>query len=744
MSRPARVRFWTVLGIFAALLAVLIVRRSRDSSENPLPSPKDALAVLEEYESLQARQYWAPELRAQQLGQILDQLWNRINASNNKLEVLASLQFPLILPRIANLVQQELPHGIRVITPSGGGWRDIIAEHSAAGWELAQCEFRQISFSTNQAGKGVASGYYVSGHLMNPRTGERAIVEGNVTIGWNEQPDLPPIREVDARHVRIRLRRGPPAFEPVLNEAITPPEGSYFIDPLIVWDLDGDGASEILLAARNICYQRGANGAWSARALLDHDPGLIFTAMLGDFTGDGAVDYLCAKFEGLFLSEGSKEGRFAEPLRLVWAAEPRLKYAQVLTAGDVDADGDLDLFLGQYKVPYSKGQMPFPYFEANDGYPSFLLVNDGAGRFSDATSAAGLAAKRARRVYSASLADLDRDADLDLVVVSDFSGVDAYENDGQGKFKDITGRKFDETHGLGMAHAFADFNRDGLLDFLMIGMNSPTADRLASLGLDRPYDTPDARMRQRVTYGNRLLMGEPDGTLKHTALSGEVARTGWSWGAAAQDFDNDGYPDLYIANGHETRALVQEYEPEFWLHDIYVGNSRENSLAHAYFQQKYARTRGRGYSYGGYEKNRFFLNLGGTNFVETAFLFGLALEQDSRNVAADDLNGDGKLDLIVTTFEVWPETKQTLRVFENRLPDTGHWVSHSFKPAPGFFGARVEVEGAGAHVLATGDSYRTQQPLKIHVGLGNATNSPALRVHAIGSPAIDRGAGQAD
>ena len=52
-----------------------------------------------------------------------------------------------------------------------------------------------------------------------------------------------------------------------------------------------------------------------------------------------------------------------------------------MTAGDIDNDGDVDLWIGQYKISYVGGQMPTPYFDANDGFPAFLLVNDGSGKF---------------------------------------------------------------------------------------------------------------------------------------------------------------------------------------------------------------------------------------------------------------------------------------------------------------------------------------------------------------------------
>ena len=61
-----------------------------------------------------------------------------------------------------------------------------------------------------------------------------------------------------------------------------------------------------------------------------------------------------------------------------------------MTTGDVDLDGDLDLFIGQWKEPYLKGSMPTPYYDANDGYPDALLINDGKGNFTDGTKNAGL------------------------------------------------------------------------------------------------------------------------------------------------------------------------------------------------------------------------------------------------------------------------------------------------------------------------------------------------------------------
>src|SRR6185295_9914607 len=263
------------------------------------------------------------------------------------------------------------------------------------------------------------------------------------------------------------------------------------------------------------------------------------------FDGDGAADFLCAKFEGLVLFKGSLKGTFDEPGALVWSVNPHLKYAQVLTCADIDHDGDLDVWLGQYKPPFTRGQMPTPCYDANDGYPAYLLLNDGRGNFKDATAAAGLEKKRWRRTYSGSFADLDSDGSPDLVVVSDFAGVDLYKNDGRGHFTDVTGRWLDEPHAAGMAHAITDVNRDGLLDLLVIGMHSPTVDRLAHQELTRPGLADDAALHTELMHGNRLYLGQRAGGFRQGALSGSIARSGWSWGCSAFDFDNDSYPDVY-------------------------------------------------------------------------------------------------------------------------------------------------------------------------------------------------------
>jgi len=684
---------------------------------------------------------------------VFERWWDALNAAPDKSAVLAGLPMgELTVPEWG--APEQPGHGIEVRKPSGRGstcssnqWQQVLAEARQAGWQLAQTEFRHNQFEVDAQGQPRQSVFQFTANLDNPRSNERASLNGDLRVDWAAERPAEGgrhVQRIDARGLTLQTRRGDPPFRRVLHESVAPPTGSFFIDPLILRDLDGDGLPEIVLAAKNLVFRRRADGSYAPAPLCRQDPGLICAAVIADFDRDGAADFLCARFEGLDLYRGSTQGTFDEPSQPAWRIESHLKYGQVLTCGDVDHDGDLDVWLGQYKGPYTRGQMPTPYYDANDGDPAYLLLNDGRGQFRDATEAAGLGAKRWRRAYSGSFVDLDEDGDLDLLAVSDFAGVDLYANDGRGRFRDVTSAWLAESRGFGMAHTLGDFNRDGRLDFLVTGMHCPAALRIHHLGLTRPERPDYAAMIPRMTAGSRLYLGavgSPGGAAEAgsrfrcgSEMNAPIAHSGWSWGCSTFDFDNDGFADVAIATGHDSRESVRDYEPEFWRHDIYVGTSKDDVVRQAYFGSKSARTRGRGMSYGGYEKNRLFWNQGGRAFLEIGHSMGVALEQDSRNVVTDDLDGDGRPDLVVTTFESWPEVKQTVQAYLNTLPEAGQWIGVRFRESaggPSPVGARVTLRqpgGTQVRYLVTGDSHRAQHDTVAHFGLGSAAEVEAIEV----------------
>ena len=504
---------------------------------------------------------------------------------------------------------------------------------------------------------------------------------------------------------------------------------------MLLYDLDRDGFTDVvMIRAARVLWNRGSAGFELGR-LLEHPPLLTEPAGVADFAGDGHPDLLAARARGdLVLYTGDAQGRFLGAARATVFDEPLLA-PSVLTAGDIDGDGDLDVWLAQYKPAYAEGQMPAPFYDANDGYPAYLLLNDGDANFAPATLEAGLGAKRFRRTYAGSFVDLDSDADLDLLVVSDYAGVDLYHNDGTGRFTDANHTLLADRHLFGMSAAFADYDLDGRLDFFVAGMGSTTARRLNALGLSRP-DRPDvSEMRMRMGYGNRLYLASDEGW-REPDFADQVARTGWTWGTTAFDFDNDGDPDLFAANGNESGESTVDYCSNFWSHDIYDGVSEPDPQLAGLFAEVSQELRSGEESWDGYQKNHLLMNRGGEGFIDVAFLLGVADAFDSRSAVSADLDRDGRVDLVVT--ESLGSEGEKLHIYRNRLDTGNSWIGVELREqADGVspLGASVHLRTSKrTHVgrVVTGDTLMGQHATTVHFGLGKTERVEAIEVRWTG------------
>lgn len=455
---------------------------------------------------------------------------------------------------------------------------------------------------------------------------------------------------------------------------------------------------------------------------------------------------LAAAVLAALAAPGAAQRQFEELGKRGLPADGDVAAAMVL--GDVDGDGDLDLWLAQYKPAYVGGQMPSPYYDANDGYPAYLLVNDGSGNLTAQTHGAGLAEKRYRRTYASSLVDLDDDGDLDLLVVSDYAGIDLFHNDGTGHFTDATGTLQADPKLFGMSAAFADYDLDGRLDFFVAGMASTTARRLEALGLWRA-EQPEARsMRMRMAFGNRLYLAG-DAGWHEPSFREQVARTGWTWGTTALDFDNDGDPDIFAANGHQSGESTKDYCETFWSHDIYDGQSEPDPTLASLFEEESQGLVSGAESWDGHQKNHLLMNRGGTGFVDVAFLLGVADEFDSRAAVSADLDRDGRMDILVT--QDLGGQGEVLHVYRNTLETGHHWIGVVLQEQGGGtspVGASVSVRTADrTHVgrVVTGETLMGQHAPTLHFGLGDAERVEAIEVQwldgsrqLVREPEIDR------
>ena len=765
MTKTVTTRTLWIVGLLVLVVIISRWRASRPPAEptskgvglNRSISDADALAFirLDERERSFGTGVWRDEILAQQCENRFLDLWNQLNQvkpSDNGLLLLSSLPIPRIqMPR--NRDYNRLDQGIEIWhwhTNKSGGIATsdytetnslLVLSHLAQiGWKLDRTSWKLVNFRPGRENKQTTSEgiLEVRATMNHPQLNSKAVVKTRLKFSWKSElnSQATPASELGEAFSNFQIldlevtrRAGRPGAIEVFSKEFHPPEYGLFVDPLLAADLDQDGRSEILLPGAKLGLKM--RGETFQEFLLDLPfMSRICAAVAIDQDQDGWLDLLVATDQGLFLAQNNKSGVLVPNTTPLWKPSTPLKHAQVLSAADIDGDGDLDLWLGQYKLPYQGGQFPTPYFDANDGFPSYLLRNDGPGKhqFTDVTAPAGLSSKRHRRTYAASFADIDNDRDQDLILTSDFAGLDVFLNTGTGVFQDVTTQFMDDRHLFGMGHAIMDINHDGLMDFLALGMTSATASRLDSLNIDRPFGNqlfPKSK-RASMSYGNRLFLGV-EGLLRFSNLSEQIRDSGWSWGVTVMDFDNNGLPDIAISNGHETRPNVLDYERQFWLHDLYVANSTNDPIANFYFGAANAQRARDQASYGGWQDNVLFLSFHQSNtatahrFLEAAYLFGLALPEDSQNLISDDFNGDGKLDLACISFTSWPQRVPKLQILENRLETRGNWIGIKLRPTRKLLpGTRIDLHTEAGSVtskwIVTGDSYRSQHSASAHFG----------------------------
>jgi hypothetical protein len=218
------------------------------------------------------------------------------------------------------------------------------------------------------------------------------------------------------------------------------------------------------------------------------------------------------------------------------------------------------------------GDRLFDIYFVNQAGPSELWKNLGGGRFQNVTADAGVAVP-GRIAVAASFADLDNDGDPDLFVTTVRGGNLLFENDGHGRFHDVTS---DANVGLS-AHSsgsvFFDFNKDGLLDLLVCNVGRYTSEARGSHG--EHVGLPDAfsghmypdRSEHSVLYQN---MGGH--RFKDVTASVNLRPDGWSGDAAVADLNQDGWPDIYFLNmmganhyfeNQQGRAFVEKTKAYF-------------------------------------------------------------------------------------------------------------------------------------------------------------------------------------
>jgi len=505
----------------------------------------------------------------------------------------------------------------------------------------------------------------------------------------------------------------------------------YGNNGLAVGDIDNDGLDDLYVCQPsglpNRLYRNRGDGTFEDATEAAGVGVLEGTAcaLFADFQNQGLQDLLVVSASGpqLFLNQG--KGKFQLKRDAFKFAQPAQGTFTHAALADYDADGRLDIYfcLYSYYLGLDQYHYPAPYFDARNGPPNFLFHNEGNATFVDRTEAAGLNTENDRYSFACAWGDSNGDGRPDLYVANDFGRNNLYRNNGNGTFTAISEEARVQEVGAGMSACWLDFDNDGAQDIYVSNMWSPAGLRVSEQKQFHEKDPEDIRSLYRQhARGNALYRNPGNGTFQNVSQRAGVALGRWAWSSDSWDFDHDGYPDLYVANGYVSGADTHDLASFFWRH--VVGASPPNSSPSPAYE--------RGWnvinelirsdvSWSGCERNVCYLNNHDGTFSEVSGVVGLDFPDDSRTFVLADLDGDGRLEIVLKN-----RTAPQLRVLRNAMPDLGHSVSfrlQGIKSNRDAIGARVTVETDALRqtkYLQAGSGFLAQHSKELFFGIGNA------------------------
>lgn len=410
-------------------------------------------------------------------------------------------------------------------------------------------------------------------------------------------------------------------------------------------------------------------------------------ACVGDYDNDGWTDLLVTYWGQNALYHNNGNGTFTDVAEAVGLQQTRTRWGTGCSFVDFDKDGDLDLFVANYidldlaKTP-ARGSNDtcswkgLPVVCGPRGLPAGTnalyrnnLKETGKGSFTDVSEASGIAKIKGRYGFTSVVSDYDNDGWPDIYLACDSTPNILFHNEGNGTFTDIgllsgTAVNEDGQEQAGMGVGAGDYDRDGWVDLIKTNF----ADDTPTL-----YHNDGKNFFTDVTYPARLGV--------NTRFLG--------WGAGFLDFDNDGWKDILMVNGH--------VYPE-------VDSLNSNSP----FKQERV----------------LFWNLGDKTFYDLSDTAGAGIldRRASRGAAFGDLDNDGSIEIVVNNINDTPSLLKNSGERQN-------WTLLQLvgtKSNRSGIGARVTIFTGGAggakqmDEVRSGGSFLSQNDLRLHFGLGKA------------------------
>ncbi|HEY3132581.1 MAG TPA: CRTAC1 family protein [Acidobacteriota bacterium] len=568
----------------------------------------------------------------------------------------------------------------------------------------------------------------------NPRIRGSSLVEGERIIGGPAQFE----NVGHAAGIDFTNRYYPPFLSQPLKFGMI----RYGPAGITAVDYDNDGLYDLFIpdGVESKLFRNRGDGAFedvTGKAGLSGLDG-VSVGVFADYDNDGFKDlFVSHTFRHNQLFHNNGDGTFTDVTAKAGIGEDNC--TTVASWGDYDNDGYLDLYVGRYLDP-RKG-IP-PTFYARNGEPNQLYHNNGDGTFTNVTQKAGVG--DTGLCLGSVWGDYDDDGFPDLYVANDFGRKTLYHNNGNGTFTDVTVRSNTLDYGAGMSASFADYDNDGKLDLYVTNLRSehawfaeePTVSgymlncvRQGVWRSDMPLYWQIFRQSgwgfigvfQQMASGNTLFRNKGDGSFEDVTWKANANPPGWYWGASFADFDNDGWQDIYVADGWVYGDKGTDLELEF-LHNV-VFKQREYKTG-IFYDPKWFGTK----SWQGWQRNRLLRNNGDGTFLEIGRAADADLILNSRGVAVADFWNRGVLDIAVSASV----DRHTL--LKNLVGEKRHWLAVELtgtRSNRDAVGARVILKLAGKQQMrevVLGDGYGSQNSLRQYFGLDRATSVDELTV----------------
>ncbi len=405
-------------------------------------------------------------------------------------------------------------------------------------------------------------------------------------------------------------------------------------------------------------------------------------AATGDYDNDGDIDLYLTNYGANALYRNNGDGSFTDVAPAAQVADTG--WGTGCAFADFNKDGFLELYVSNY-ADYTVG-VGKPCYRHNvlvycgpSSYPpqsDRFYLNNRDGTFTDATDSSGLSGVPAAHGLGVAVGDTDNDGDPDIYVANDQDFNFLFENRGDGTFEEVgllAGVSCSDTGKAeaGMGVALADYDNDGRVDITVSNFQNET---------NTLYHNEGDNFFSDVTI--------PAGIAEHTHRY-------LGWGILFLDYDNDGYKDIFVANGHT-------------MDNIAAVDSSTTAP----------------------QRNRLFRNLGDGRFADVTAEMGtgLALIKTSRAAAFGDYDDDGDLDILVTNWN------QQVDLLRNEGGNRNNWIqvqAIGTKSNRSAIGARVKIvtgEQTQYATVKSSGSYLAFSDLRVHFGVGRAGRIDLLEI----------------